>query len=300
MQEIYRENIPVENEIRKFLSDIKDLSYHEKIIENVIDFSKKIPEVEAVFIMGSLALNTADIFSDIDFYVMIKRDTVLEEIKSIFLSNLKNIGRIIHIFQSNAYASNSIFYFKPYVKFDLVIDYYDKFCVNWRIAERGKLLYDKAGLGINAIKKARGINFDISKYEIEIRNVAIELPSFCYNIAGYMVRGEYITSIDFVAWIRRLLMRISGFLLGIWDEGTRRAETRFPKEILSYYHQCIIHGLKDVWRCLDVLLRWFSEWMVPRFEMNGIEHAGDEIPLIRIMISRLKEKKGNEEIDHRD
>ena len=288
MQEIYTENIPKEEEIQVFLENLNDLSIHNKIINNAIEFSTKIPNVEAIYIMGSLALDTADIFSDIDFYVMINQTSEIDEIKSLYLSNLFNFGKVIHVFQSNAYSKNSIIYFKPYIKFDLMIDHYEKMINNWRLGKRAKLVFDRNGLGRKAMIEANEISFDLKKYELEIRNLAIELPSFCYNIAGYMLRGEYITSIDFVAWIRRLLMRISGFLIGIWDEGTRRAEARFPEEIISFYYQIKISKINDVWSCLNVFLKWYSQWLIPLFEKFNIPHAGEEVPLMKGILSKLK------------
>jgi hypothetical protein len=103
-----------------------------------------------------------------------------------------------------------------------------------------------------------------------------------------MIRGEHITAIDFAAWIRRLLLRVSGFLLGMWDEGTRKAELRFPRELINYYHHCKIGKIEDMWQCLDVFLEWFSEWLVPRFDKSGIINAKDEVKLIRAILKELE------------
>jgi predicted nucleotidyltransferase len=288
MHIIDKENIPVVKEIDFFFEDIENIDHHMQIIDKALEFSKNIAEVEAIFIMGSIALETADIFSDIDFFVMINESRAFDNIKKEYLSNLNNFGDVIHIFQSNAYSKNSIIYFKPYIKFDLVIEEYDKLVNDWRLGKRGKILYDRNGLGQKALNKSRESSFKIDKYMLEIKNVAIELPSFCYNIAGYMIRGEIITSIDFIAWIRRLLIRISGFLLDIQDEGTRRAEKRFPEEIISFYHQIKIKEINDIWKCIEIILIWFSNWMVPHFNRLNIEHVKDEIPIIKYMISKLK------------
>jgi len=82
MQLIYKENIPNEKEIQNFLSNFEDLTYHQQVIDKVVEFSKNIPNIEAIFIMGSLALDIADIFSDIDFYVMISQNSELNEVKN--------------------------------------------------------------------------------------------------------------------------------------------------------------------------------------------------------------------------
>ncbi|TFF84137.1 MAG: nucleotidyltransferase domain-containing protein [Promethearchaeota archaeon] len=284
-QAVYHQNIPDRKELNTFLKDLDTLSFHQKIIEKALNIAKELPEVEAVLLLGSLAVNTADIFSDVDFYVLIKDKKHIQKIKDHFLQNLTTIGKPIHIFGSNAYPNSSIVYFKPFIKFELLIEDYKKLVKNWRVGKKAKLLFDRNGLGAKLMKEANELTFNLEKYELEIQNVAIELPSFCYNIAGYMLRGEYITSIDFIAWIRRLLLRICGFFLEMWDEGTRRAELRFSDEVLNYYHQCIVKNVNGIWQILHNILDWYSNWLVPRFEIHNFSHANDEVPIIRYLLN---------------
>jgi predicted nucleotidyltransferase len=283
-QKVYPQNIPAKNEIQAFLANFNALSNHQKIIQKALKIAKSLPQIEAVLLLGSLAIGRADIFSDIDFYIVIKEKNHLEQIKQHFLHNLNEIGAPIHVFESNAYPNSSIIYYKPFVKFELVIEDYNKLVKNWRVGRVVELLFDRNGLGARAIQTAKKIKFDLKKYQNEIKNVAIELPSFCYNIAGYILRGEYITSIDFIAWIRRLLLRICGFFLEVWDEGTRRAELRFPEEVINYYYRCQLKEKDDIWLVLHSILDWYSNWLVPRFELHEINHANEEIPIIRYIL----------------
>ncbi|MBD3226992.1 MAG: hypothetical protein GF329_02300 [Candidatus Lokiarchaeota archaeon] len=170
----------------------------------------------------------------------------------------------------------------------MVIEKYSKLSEEWRIGKRASLLYDKEGLGKKSIEKSKSLTFKIEDHLDEVRNVALELPSFCFLIAGYIKRGEYITTIDFIAWIRRKLLRISGFLLGIRDEGTRRAEQRFPEELIEYYNRCRVKKNDEIWGCLMVFLEWFSQWLVPKFEDKNIIHANQEVPVIKSAIEKLK------------
>ena len=283
-QKVYVNNIPTQKELKVFLKDLKALDLHQIIVNNALEIAKELPQIEAILLLGSLAINTADIFSDIDFYVVIKEKGELNQIKNHFLQNLSNIGTPIHIFSSNAYPNSSIIYFKPFIKFELVIEDYDKLVRNWRVGKVAQLLYDRNGLGAQAMLVAKELEFKLEKYELEIKNVAIELPSFCFNIAGYMLRGEHITSIDFIAWIRRLLLRICGFFLGLWDEGTRRAELRFPNEVLNYYHRCLVKNVEEIWQILSNILDWYSDWLVPHFERHNIPHVNAEVPNIRYLL----------------
>lgn len=283
-QRVYIKNIPTQKDLKSFLMDLKALERHQLIVNSALQIAKELPQVEAVLLLGSLAINTADIFSDVDFYIVIKEKEHIDQIKRQYLQNLNTIGTPIHIFSSNAYPNSSIIYFKPFIKFELVIEKYDKLVKNWRVGKVARLLFDRNGLGAQAMEVANELKFNLEKHELEIKNVAIELPSFCFNIAGYMLRGEIITSIDFIAWIRRLLLRICGFFLGLWDEGTRRAELRYPDEVLSYYRRCVIKETDEIWQLLSNILDWYSNWLVPRFERHGISHANAEVPNIRYLL----------------
>jgi predicted nucleotidyltransferase len=288
MQSISPENIPNSDEIKIFLKNFKNLSYHDDIIKKALNIAKNIKGVDAVFLLGSLADDTADIFSDIDFFIMYEKEDLKEQIFKEFLKELDKLGPIIHISGSSANPYDIIIYIKPYIKFELALRSFKSMKKKWKIAEKAKLVFDRKGLGKKAIKKAEKISFSMKKYEREIQNLALGLPSFCYIIGGYMIRGEHVTSIDFVAWIRRLMLRVSGFLLGMWDEGTRRAELRFPTELIDYYHKCKIGNVEEIWQCLQHFLAWFSEWLVPRFEEQHIIHANEEVKMIKKILNELE------------
>ncbi|MFO7797546.1 MAG: hypothetical protein ACQERB_06200 [Promethearchaeati archaeon] len=292
-QVINLKNIPSSEEMEEFLSDLNNTNFHRNIIQNALKISKKISDVEAAYLLGSLSEGSGDIFSDIDFYLMYEDGGDYKKIQESFLSMIDELGDIIHIFQSNAKKNSSIIYLKPFIKFELVIEKVSKLSNEWRVQERGSLLYDKRGLGKEIIQKSKRIEFNIENHLDEIRNIALDLPSFCFLIAGYMIRGEYITTIDFIAWIRRKLLRISGFLLNIKDEGTRRAEERFPKELINYYNKCRVKSNEEIWECLKIFLRWYSEWLVPKFEKKNIIHANQEIPIIESAIEKLRDSYSN-------
>ncbi|MBD3196402.1 MAG: hypothetical protein GF317_15190 [Candidatus Lokiarchaeota archaeon] len=292
-QKIFVENIPSKEELSFFLEDYKNLTNHEKMIAKALKLAKEIPHIEAVFLIGSLSQEKGDIFSDIDFYLLVEKgDDVFKTLNS-FLSNIDKLGNIIHTFQSNAKKNSVIIYIKPYVKFELVVESFPKLSNEWRLGKRASVLFDKNGLGKKAVEKSKSKKFDLSNHMNEIRNLAIELPSFCFLISGYMYREEYITIIDFIAWIRRKLLRISGFFLELWDEGTRRAEERFPKELVNYYNRCKIGEITDVWYCLDTFIEWYSQWLVPNFEKYDIIHANQEVPAIISAIKKIKKKSNN-------
>ena len=285
---VFPKNIPELKEMKIVLENYHDLHYHENIYKNALQIITSISQVEAVFILGSIANGTADFFSDIDFYVMCIEEEDIKTIQDQILSKLNQIGPIIHIYQSNAKPNDLIIYFKPFIKFELVIDTNKNLSNNWKLGNSSKTLFDRNGLGKRTLQDAQKLNFNFLDHINEITNLAIELPSFCYIICGYLMRGEYVTSIDFISWIRRKMLRVSGFLLGIRDEGTRRAEERFPPELIDYYSNLLVSNFDEIWDKLHIILTWYSDWMVSFFNENNIKHAEKEVVLIRNIINILK------------
>lgn len=289
-QKFYPDNVPSSAKIQRFIQDVNDISLHDSIVLKALEVSKNIPDVEAAFLFGSLSEGNGDIFSDIDFYLMIEDRHDYSGILDSFLSKIESLGEIIHIYQSNAKKNSVIVYLKPFIKFELVVETFSTLCDEWRLGARATLLFDKNGMGQQALDISKRLEFNMGRHLDEIRNLALSLPAFCFLISGYMLRGEHVTIVDFVAWIRRKMLRISGFLLGMWDEGTRRAEQRFPENLIQYYERCKVKEMEDVWECLMVFLEWYSKWMVPKLEDYDIIHVGQEIPVIKSAIVKLRKK----------
>ena len=288
---INHENIPKFKELEFYLLNYNDTHLHEEIYQKALKISKSITQIEAIFILGSIANDTADFFSDIDFYVMCKDKEEVKLIREQLVPKIDQIAPIIHTYRSNARPNDLIVFFNPFIKFELVIETSDALSKKWKLGTSSKLIFDRSGFGENVLREAQKIKFNIKNHMNEITNLAIELPSFCYIICGYLIRGEFVTSIDFISWIRRKMLRISGFLLGVWDEGTRRAEQRFPVELIEYYNDLKIGKNEEIWEKLNVILDWYSNWMVPKFEEHKIMHANVEVPLVRNIIKILKLKK---------
>lgn len=283
-------NFPDLEEMDEFLNDFSNLTHHQQIQDKALKFIKNIDGVEAIFLGGSLANETGDIFSDIDFYVVLKDNGDKEKVAAVILNNLDEFGHLIHVYPSAAKRQDVIVYFKPLVKFELAFKSLEQIRKSWKMGSAAMLLFDRNGLGQEALENAKKIEFDFRRYEDEVRRLAVSLPSFCFITAGYILRGEIITSKDFIAWMRRNLMRISGFLLGIWDEGTRRAEQRFPTEILNYYNLILLGTEEQMWDALDTLLDWYENFLCPEFDKKQLVHAKVEVDPMRNLLKTLRIK----------
>ncbi|TFG98036.1 hypothetical protein E4H12_07145 [Candidatus Thorarchaeota archaeon] len=98
------------------------------------------------------------------------------------------------------------------------------------------------------------------------------------------------SAIDSVDWIAAEMLRISGWLLGIRNDGHRRAEQRFPEDVLSYYCRNHAKDITDIWNSLQVFLNWYIEWMVPKLTKHNIPHSGLQIQRMREVLDHQKTK----------
>ncbi len=285
MQDAYPENLPDSHTIEQFLDNLTSTSWHDEIITKATDVASKIPGVKAIILRGSLAKGEGDAFSDIDFYII--HDGVEEDSKKImshFMNRLSEIGNVLHYFTSTVDAKSRIIYFTPFVKFELNIKTKKK-VYGWK-SNQVKILYDPERVAKQIILKL-DTEFSIEPVLLSIQNTAVALPAFCYMTAGYLVRGEWITALEGIRWVASNLLKISGHFLNQWDEGPRRAETRFPEPVLDYYWGMQPKDVNDIWNAIDVALDWYLEWLIPWFNEHSIKTAEEEVPLIRLILGKL-------------
>jgi len=282
--------LPSLDVFEEFLEDVTTTKYHYEIIDKALIIAKDIEEVEGVILKGSLGKSEGDIFSDIDFQIVHSRTP--EEsavIMDKFMERLSELGEIIQYFPSTAFAEDQIIYIHPFVKFELSVGTCDANAQKWHVAS-AKVLFDRNGFVKDIIEEAKTLPFNFDDVYAIVKGRATAIPAFTYITAGFVVRGENIAAIEAVDWIAAEMLRISGWFLGIRDEGPRRAEQRFPKEVLSYYNRSRAKDIIDVWNSLQVFLDWFAEWMVPLLEKRNIPHSAHQVPNMRGVLAILKGK----------
>ena len=290
MTKMKLDSIPSIEEFRKFLEDVTVTDWHHALINNALEVVKGIPEAEGVILKGSLGKGEGDIFSDIDFVVLHDAEPADSAgISRRFMSQLDRIGEMIHFFTSTAFHEDRIIYFKPFVKFELNVRTCKQAGKDWRTSV-GKVLFDRRGFLGEVVAAASEIAFSIDDVMDTIRDRAIQIPTFCYITAGLVVRGENASAIEAVSWISNDMLKLSGWILGQWDEGPRRAEERFPEEVLDFYMRSQAKTVRGVWDGVEVLLSWYENWLIPKFVDLGLSHALVQVEPMKQVLRFLKEK----------
>ncbi|MGY5865260.1 MAG: hypothetical protein RTV41_11715 [Candidatus Thorarchaeota archaeon] len=277
-------------EFEVLLEDITTTKFHQAVIEKGVKIAEGIEEVEGVILKGSLAANKGDVFSDIDFQVIHDKDqSVSLDILERFVEELEKVEPIIQHFPSTANPNDSIIYLHPFLKFELSVATCDEMKTRWR-AGLGKVLFDRSGLASDVISEAKKHKFNIDEHIPVITSRAAAIPVFTYITAGHLVRGEEITALHDIDWIRNDMLCVSGWLLGLYDEGCRRAEERFPAEVLDYYNRSRIKTVDEIWEGLQILLDWYEQWLVPEFDKLQIAHSQVQVGQMRDILRLLSSK----------
>ncbi|MGY5874722.1 MAG: hypothetical protein RTU30_03155 [Candidatus Thorarchaeota archaeon] len=290
MHKSYPERYPSAEELKEFLSDIKSKAYHEDIIRKVTENIQDLPEIECILLMGSLGKRGGDIFSDIDFVVIHQGGTDESRIlRKKIVERIEETCQVLYSYSTGYQNLDDIIFMHPLVKFELNIRTVEISMRDWKCGET-EILFDRKGLGKQIQDETKKIAFKIEKVLPWLGNSAINLPTMFYLASAFVIRGEYVTAMDGYDWIRSELLRVSGWLLGQWDEGPRRAEMRFPPEVLSFYWDSRVMKPDEILHTLPILMDWYEKWMIPRFEELEISHSGYQIKELREIIPYLGTK----------
>ena len=275
-----------EHESGDFLSVLDSTVIQEEIAQKATAVARQIPEIEAVILRGSLATQSGDVFSDIDLLLVCRSLDQVAGLKNTFLSRADSIGSLVHHYSSVVNPVNHLLFFEPLVQLELDFKTYEQAANSWKTAN-GRLLYDRTRRGRSAIEASRQKRFDIESCRPFLTNTAAVIPVSVCQVCGYYTRGERLTAWDDLDWLRNLMLRASGYLLGMWDEGPRRAETRFPAEVVHYYRETRAVSTTNLWDAVDLLLKWYVEWMVPRLQRIDVQVKNDLLARVRTYVNRL-------------
>lgn len=295
IQIVFQEHLEVSNfipipQMEEFISDTTNLVHHQRLIANTIQVAKEIKNIEGLLLRGSLGAGNGDLFSDIDMIFFYDEETTTYSvIKEEILQKLHEIGSPVGYFYNTINQRDLIIYFHPFVKYELTIRSLQSMR-NRRNFTKAKILYDPKGLVTKLVKESDHIQFQLMSHFDEIKNFAECFSSMCYIISGYVVRGEHLTAIDDLDWLRNWSLKISGWLLGMIDEGPRRAELRFPHQVLEFYRNSRVKDSNEIWNALQIMFDWFETWLLPQLEQRGIKHTGKDIIFIKQTLLALQKQ----------
>ncbi|MCV9947595.1 AAA family ATPase [Rhizobium sp. BT-175] len=135
------------------------------LLSTALDFFRSDPSVAGVFLGGSLAAGSADVWSDIDLRVV-----VTSESHARFIEQRKEIPKRWPGFLFNEWvpgAQHCVSHFRPFGKIDIF--YYDVAALRpspwYRLPI--EILYDPKGIVADLVAQSKGLQFQVSEEEID-------------------------------------------------------------------------------------------------------------------------------------
>ena len=271
------------DDIVQFYLDAESTTAQLECAHRAAEVGSRIPDVEAVALRGSLARGTGDVYSDADVLVVHSGgDEVWQRVEAIFVERLHEIGEPLFQFRSIGRPKDLVVFFKPWVKVELEFQTAEHASASWMTAG-SNLLFDRSGVGQRVVQDANA-EFDSMALREEMVNLLVALPAFSVTAWGHWSRGECLSALYWLDWIRGRLLWLSGAVLGLRNEGPRRAETRFPQEVIEYWYRCYPEKVEDVPRAALSALRWQRDWLGPRLEEQGVEYGSDALQLAELVL----------------
>jgi predicted nucleotidyltransferase len=250
--------------------DLSSTAIHRELANRAAQVLARVPCVQAVLLKGSLVRGTGDAFSDVDLLVLQDDEPeAWSTIDEYLLNHLKEIGEPMHWYRSMVSQRDLLVYFRPWVMVEFDVRTVESSSMSWKTAY-SEVLFDRSSLGEQVIRESARLcpSMEHSREEIE-RNIGA-FCVVCTRVQGYYLRGELMTAHDDLAWLRDRMLWLSGAVLGLWYEGPRRAEGRFPDDIVQVWRRSCPNSDDGLPAAATVLIDWYEEWLTPRLKTSGI------------------------------
>jgi len=236
------------------MSKKENVNVLEKMLSNCISLLQADNRVEGAYVVGSMADNTADAYSDIDLYVVVKEEHYAEVYGQRY-KFAQSVGDVLSTFEvewPNCQMLGVIY--QNYVEIDIC---YTKLGQAEVFSDRYKIVLDKSG----QIQKALIVKEYPRDAETELKS---QTEFALYNLlhaVNMLNRGEYWSSIRQVEILRRravsLMELLSNKEIG---EEYRKLDTVFPLKAERKLRKSLCHYRKDdVQKSIVIVTELFCE-----------------------------------------
>jgi len=210
--------------------------------------------VEGAYVVGSMADETADEYSDIDLYVVVKEEYYAEVYEERF-NFAQRVGSVLSTFEvdwPNCQMLGVIY--RNYVEIDIC---YTKLGQAEVFNDRYKVVLDESG----QVRKALFVKDYPRDSQIELKS---QTEFALYNLLhaiNMLHRGEYWSSIKQIETLRKRVVSLAELLLNkeIGEE-YRKLESVFPPKTERELRRSLcLYGKSDIKKSIVTLTRLFCE-----------------------------------------
>lgn len=250
--------------------DTRSTVVHRQLGERAAETLARLPCVQAILLIGSLARGTADALSDVDLLVV--QDDAEEswaKIDDYLICHLSDIGNPLHWYRSMVNQRDLLVYFSPWVMVEFIVRTGEQSRSNWKTAP-SKVLFDRSSVGEQLTSQSASLRPSMANSRREVERVLDAFLVVCMRVQGYYLRGELMTAHHDLAWLRDKMLMLACAVLGQWHEGPRRAEWRLPEEILQVWRASHPTSDGEVPSATHALIDWYTDWLTPRLKSHEI------------------------------
>jgi Streptomycin adenylyltransferase len=262
---------------------------HRRVLAAAIDYFRQDARVPGLLLGGSFAAGTADFYSDIDLYVVVRDETFAGVLAGKTTAAAAG-GRVLTAFVPDHLGpGGDEMYIAVYdgpVKMDFNYERRSALQPNWKL--RGRVvLKDIDGALAGAVRASTGLAAPLPSRDV-LEDVHNKFWTWCWYVFGKIARGELWEAVDGLHGIRKLAL----VPLLEWDanrppEGFRRLEAVVPRGLRTRL-AATLSGPETVplYHALQATIDLFIELQRRVYPRYGVAVEGTAGQAIRSAIER--------------
>ena len=259
-----------------FSSAFEQFPAHKKIAERISDLLQQDERVLGIYVSGSFAYGQPDMYSDLDFYILVPLE-LREQIKKDHETLRGQVGDIVSDFPATHLGDPNQFITFYQDSYPIHVDY--QYRVKDELAPRKidkdvLILLDRSGELQEWKDKCASVEESYSPTQEQLQYLEDRFWAWCIYTDSKIKRGELWAARDAIEYMRNnVLIRLVYYIHSLRSEGNRRIETKFPKEIPSLLESTLQkgHSQKDYGNALLALANCYVGLMNEATKIFSIE-----------------------------
>lgn len=260
----------------KLSSTFAQFPAHKEITEKIFHLLQQDERVLGIYLSGSFVYGKPDMYSDVDFYILVPLET-REQIKKDHEKLRNQVGDVISDFPATHLGDPNQFITFYRGSYPIHVDY--QYRVKDELAPRRKdkdvlILLDKSGELQEWKNKCSSVEELYSPTQESLQYFEDRFWAWCIYTDSKIKRGELWEARDAIEYMRNnVLVKLAYYTSSLRSEGNRRIETKFPKEIILALELTLQkgHSRKDYAGALLELANCYVQFMGEAVKKWGIK-----------------------------
>ena len=243
-----------------------NLPAHEQIAARILRFLEEDERVLGVYLSGSFARGNPDAYSDLDFYILVPGES-REQVEEDHAKLRAEVGDIVSDFPATHLGDPHQFITFYRGSYPVHVDY--QYRVSGELMPRESdmgaiVLLDRSGELQQWKDKCAGLEESHSPTQESLQYFEDRFWAWCMYTDSKVKRGELWEARAAIESIRgTVLVRLAHYVHGLRPEGSRRIETKLPRDMVLLLESTLPrgHAPRDYSQALLALAAAYAELM---------------------------------------